>query len=227
MKSGVFVFFLLALVSVCSAAYDGRCCRRTFKVVQDAYEAVKIEQRTVNAQVSQNSGLEGSQGGTERAKAGIAQLKQLLTSNSSNGVTNIQEGPLNVYTNSDYRCDNNGNNCQSINTGYTSTITLSFNAPIPTIDALSPQIYAINGAEISYQSDYVLPEIFGAAQNSAIKRALTYAKYRAEQTVSGLGDDSKIGQPLEVVTSSDNYLQSGGGANSAVRGNVEVTYELL
>lgn len=223
-RLNAFIVLALALATACAAA--DQCCRRTYKVTQSAYEAVKIEQRTVYVTVSHTDGLEGSAAGTQKSKDSIAKLKSLLTGNSSNGVTNVQEGALQVSTNSNYQCDSNNNNCQNVNTGYTSRIPLSFNAPIATIDYLSSQIRQISGANIDYQNDYVLPDVFGAAQNVAIKRALTFAKYRAQQTISGLGENVKLGQVLDVVTSSDDYLQSGGGANNAVRGTVDVTYSL-
>lgn len=219
-------FIALALAVATASAAADQCCRRTYKVTQSAYEPVKILQRTVFLTVSHTDGVEGSAVGTKKTKDSISKLKKLLSSNSSNGITDIQEGALQVDINSNTQCDITGNNCQTIVTGYVSRIRLSFNAPIGTIDVLFPQIRRISGANIDYQNDYVPPDTFAAAQNAAIKRALSYAKYRAQQTVSGLEENVRLGKVVDAAVSSGDFIQNNGGINSAALGTVEVTYEL-
>jgi hypothetical protein len=202
------------------------CCgQRTFSVQSNAYEPVAIEQNSVFVSIQSLTGLNQSELAVQRATTVTTRVLQVLNSGNFPNITNIQQVGVQVSVRTNFTCDTNGN-CQSIPLGYLGSNTISFNIPLSSVNAINLAILAITDTSIQSQQGFVPPEIFGAAQNVAIKRALTFAQYRAEQTVSGL-PGVKIGLPISVVVSTNDYLDSGGSANGAVRGTADVVFELI
>jgi hypothetical protein len=205
---------------------DQCCNRRTFAVSSNAFEPVTIDQNSVFVAIQADTDNGQSELAVQRAADASASVLQLLRSGRFPNVTNVQSVGVQVSARTNFSCDSNGNNCQNLPIGFSGKNTISFNAPLSNINAMTLAILAIQYTSIQNQQGFVPPEIFGRAQNIAIKRALSYAQYRAEQTYTGL-PNIKLGSPISVVVSTNDYLDTGGSANGAVRGTAEIVYEIF
>jgi uncharacterized protein YggE len=233
-------FVLLALVATVTSAVNSiqplmrqggrstdQCCsRRTFSVSSNAFEPVLIDQATIFVSIQADTGLGQSELAVQRASDASSSVLQILRSGRFPNVTNIQVVGVQVSGRTNFSCDTNGNNCRDDPIGFSGRNTISFNAPLSSINALTLAILAIQYSSIQSQQGFVPPEIFGQAQNIAIKRAMSYAQYRAEQTISGL-PNIKLGLPISIDVSTNDYLETGGSANGAVRGTANIVYEIF
>jgi hypothetical protein len=163
----------------------GTCCdQRTYQVTAAAFEPVTIDQSTVFVAVHIETGLNQSTEAYQRAADAVAGVQQVLARTDFVNITNRQEVGISVTVRNNFSCVFGV--CSNIPIGFQSDDTISFNAPLSIVNNITLAILNINGTSIRNQQGFVPPEIFGAAQNTAIKRALTYAQYRADQTYSDL-----------------------------------------
>jgi uncharacterized protein YggE len=231
--AALLVFSAAVLVAVTSAqnspaqsSYSaGSCCdQRTYHVTSSAYEPISINQNSVFVSIHIETGLNQSNEAVQQATASAARVLGVLRQPEFFNITDIQQTGVAVTVRNNFSCE--FGTCSNTPIGYQSDNTISFNAPLALVNTINIALLTIPGASIRNQQGFIPPEIFGAAQNIAIKRALTYAQYRAEQTYSGL-PGVKLGLPRTVVVTSNDYLSSGGSANGAVQGTAAVTYDLI